>query len=166
MSQKQRPTLTKGRRKQIADYKIKNPDASYAAIADLFQCSAAQVRYAITQAKKGKTTRKYTRKNQIQAAKLRMEEKSKDELFRNEVVYALALLSAKPGLDPVTRINALDKVARIEERMFNIEMGKHLKGMDFIIYSSTIRRFMPEASDKDILKIFNEVKAECQVSRS
>jgi hypothetical protein len=58
----------------------------------------------------------------------------------------------------------LEKIARAQKIQNEYEMQVHLKGIDWKIYCETVRRFKPDATEKEIIKIFNELKELCRIN--
>ena len=162
---KKTPMLPLTKRKEIANYRVKNPDLPIDKLADYFDCTIHQARYAVNKAKHGTLGKKITSKAKAITAKLLMETDGVTKLFEGQLHYALAQMKATDTLDAMARVSMLEKIARAQKAYTEHEMQVHLKGIDMKAYIETIRMFKPDASQKEILKIFNEAKERCKVSQ-
>lgn len=159
------PTLTLNMMKNIALYKAQNPDISAAAVAKHFNVTIHQVNYAVRQTKAGKIVMKKTSKVKTAQALFKMKDDGYNKLFEEQTHYILAQLSVDEHLDHFKRVTVLEKIAKARKIQTEQEMQVHLKGMDWDIYAMTIRRFMPNASDKEIIRLFNEIKDRVNVEK-
>jgi len=155
--------LTKGTQRKIWEMKRKNPDVSVNAIADHFGCTINQVRWAIRSVNEGKGHRPTNRTRAAKAEEIK-KEKNLTDLINSQIQYAFAQLEANLQIDPMQRASMLGTLVRANKQAIEAEMQVHLKGMDWATFTEAIRMFQPDATDKDIIKIFNEAKIRCQIN--
>lgn len=117
-----------------------------------------QVVRAAAKWKAGKLSIKAVKKSQKQRTSETAVLNSVDELFDKQLKYALAQLDTDSDAPAVERVAALHKL----QQMMLIS---HMKRADANIVASIIRRFMPDASDSDVVKIYSEEVAKCKNSR-
>lgn len=160
-----RTMLPLTKRKEIANYRVKNPDLPIDKLAEYFNCTIFQARYAVQKARNGTLSKKSTGKGRAIQAKLLMKNETTTKLFDGQLHYALAQMEATDTLDAMGRVSMLEKIARAQKAFNEYEMQVHLKGIDMKAYIETIRMFKPDASKKEILKIFNEAKERCKISQ-
>jgi len=156
-------TLSINRQKKVANYKIANPDLSVEMIAEKFNCTPAQVRYAFHKMRKNRFRKTTPKIRRAQAEDIKQTIEA-SKLFDEQIHLALAELQVEKGLGVMERVSALEKISRARRNQFDLEMQLHLKGLDWKIFCEAIRMFKPDVSDKEIIKIFNEAKALCQIS--
>lgn len=157
-------TLTKGTRLAIAKFAASNPDISVAAIADMYDCTVHQVRYAIGKGKEGRLQKKSTSTTRTIKAKLIENDKSEKEIFDQQKKYALAQLAADDKMSPDGRVTILYKLTRTEKLKTDHEMQLHLRGLDWQTFVETVKMLKPDASEKEIIRIYNEAKERCKVT--
>ena len=85
-----------------------------------------------------------------------MKKKRPEEIFNRQLHTALAQLDSEKKMSSLTRIAALDKLAKIRKTAQSIELERHLKRADADIIAAIIRRYEPEATSEDIIKIYRE----------
>jgi len=81
-----------------------------------------------------------------------------DEIFDKQIHFALAQLEDDKDAPAVERVAALFKLQQMM-------LSNHLKRADAGIVASIIRRFLPTATDVDIVKIYSEEVEKCKHSR-
>lgn len=117
-----------------------------------------QVVRAARKYKEGKLTIKHVTKKKSKQTKETAALNSVDELFDKQLKYALAQLDTDTEAPAVERVAALHKL----QQMMLIS---HMKRADANIVASIIRRFIPDASDSDVVKVYSEEVAKCKNSR-
>ena len=160
---KGRAQLTKGTQIKIYEMRAKNPDLSLKTIAEHFHASYNQVRYAIKAVGSGKKHRSTTRTRSAKALVIK-EKSNTTDLINSQIHFSLAQMEANEKLEPNIRAVMLGTLARAIKQTTETEMQVHLKGMDWATFTFAIRMFNPAATDKDIIKIFNEAKELCRIN--
>ena len=144
--------LTIIKQQQIATYKHKNPKISMSAIAEQFNVTVDQVNYAVQKSKKGEL-----KLGRIRTKKINLDEiKSDENLLKVNYEKALKHLNSVDNIAVDDRINLLDKLANTSKTIQQMELQNHLKRLDANVIASIIRRFRPDATDDDIIKIYSE----------
>ena len=168
MSQKKSNKLSDNARKRIVDcwleHQREGKKISHDELAKQFKCTKVQVRYALRIAAEGKLGKKRTQASQARQAETIMNKTDKTAILDNQLHFALAQLEADKKLGPVERVNALEKVVRTQKTMDEHALQLHIKGLNWEVLSSIVRRFQPDADQKEILKIFREEEAKCRIN--
>ncbi len=147
-------------RRDIAKYKRDHPKATMEQIAQHFNVTSRQVQYALDLDERGELSRRKTKTvdaRQLQSALT----KPLPQLVEEQSHYTMAQLSAIADIDPLMRSRTIERVARARQVNLHADMQLNLHGVDWRILCSTIRRFWPEATDIDCIRIFNEERDRC-----
>lgn len=137
---------------QIAKHKLKYPNQSMSAIAEQYNVTLDQVNYAIQKSKRGEL-----KLGKIRSKKINLDEiVTEENLLKTNYEKALKHLNTVDNIAVDDRINLLDKLANTSKTIQQMELQNHLKRLDANIIASIIRRFKPDATDDDIIKIYSE----------
>lgn len=155
------PPLILSRRQAIGRYKDKFPNASYGEIADHFNCTVDQARSAIKGWQSGelKRSRPRVKAKSVEVAK----EKDADSLLDSQFHHSIAQLEADIKTPASERIAMLEKLTVIRKTLQQVSLQTHIKKADAIVFAAVVRRFKPDASDEDIIKIYHEIVAELKL---
>lgn len=138
---------------KIGRDKERDPSLSYIALARKHNVTYDQARYAHKRFVAGKLQRVRVQKSEkkILAEKY---ESTFDELFDQEMKFTLDLLSARgENVDPVQRSQVL-------ERLQKMSITKHLRSADAGFLAFLVRKFVPDASDQQVIKLIREAQVE------
>ena len=145
--------------KEIALYKALYPRKSVRELAKKFKVADYVARYAIRKyseyALENKMFNNNKKTRQI-TAKIIAEEIDQLEVLKKQLNQCLAEVDNNSNLALSSRIELLYKIMRIRVHIQQIELESHLKKTDAQIIANIIRRFNPELSNDDIIKIYNE----------
>lgn len=137
---------------QIAKHKLKYPNQSMSAIAEQYNVTLDQVNYAIQKSRRGEL-----KLGKIRSKKINLDEiVTEENLLKTNYEKALKHLNSVDNIAVDDRINLLDKLANTSKTIQQMELQNHLKRLDANIIASIIRRFKPDATDDDIIKIYSE----------
>lgn len=84
-----------------------------------------------------------------------------NELIKSQAAVAVQQLYQEE-LSGSERVKQLEKLAKIQKDMQKTELQSHLKSLDAKIVSILIRRFRPEATDNEVIKIYKEAVSEAK----
>jgi len=155
-------TLPISIRIKIGKHKTKHPDMPMTQIAELYNVTYDQARQAYLQYKSGKLN-KYTKKIKSEPIEKIRENKSPEDIIKSQYHTALAGLESDRQIPAIDRINALEKLARTRKLLQSVELTEHIKRADADVIGAIIRRYNPDATDEDIIKIYKEELAKIQM---
>jgi hypothetical protein len=156
MTSKQKaPALRHSTKIAIARYKKKYPTASLDEIAQKYNCTANQVRYALDQDKRGELRRSPGRTKYKDVEKVKSE-KTADELLESQFQHAIAQLEADGKLAADMRIALLEKLFNMMKTLQATKLVGHLKRADALIIARIVKRYEPEATDQRVIEIYRE----------
>lgn len=144
--------------KTLALYKVEYPDSSITEIAKKFRVKYHQARYAIDKYASDTEFLSMNKVSKIRASKLVAEHYDDIQLLEKQFKTCISQLEVDEKMVLPHRVEFLSKIMRIKVQLTRIELEKHLKRADASIIASIVKRFMPEATNDDIIKIYNEEK--------
>lgn len=150
------PTLSDSKKLKIGKYAEANPEASKKEIQLKFGCTYNQVIYAIKAFQSGKLHRKPLAMKESRKAHAMMDKFSAEELILKQFHLAAASLNCDETMNTDERVAALDKLVNMQKKYKSMDLQSHMNRLDSDILLIIIRRFMPDASDDDALKIYKE----------
>lgn len=142
--------------KKIALHRANNPDQSHKKIGELFKVPAHVVRYAIEKYAQSIELMKSTRRGVFEQTRFIAGNYDNIELLKNQLNFCAAQLENDQKMAISSRVDLLYKIMRIRMFLQSIELESHIKRADADIIARIIRRFMPQASNDDIIKIYQE----------
>lgn len=149
------PQLTLAKRQQIGRYKEKFPTATIAVIAEQFNCSYNQARNAINDYKSGKLHRTKPRAKYKSIEEVK-EKYTPDELLELQFHKSLAHLEKDAQIATDERIKLLEMLFSMRRILQNIRLESHIKRVDAGVIKEIIRKFIPDATDESVIKIYLE----------
>lgn len=158
------PQQSIAKQRRIGKWKEANPNATYSEVANEFNCTYEQARYAHQKFIKGLLDRKSPREKTQKLEDI-MSNFTAEELFEKEYHKSMASLAADKNLTASERINQLDKLITVQKKMQQISLTGHMKRADSEVVASIIRRFKPDATDQDVLLIYKEEFEKCKISQ-
>lgn len=150
------PQLKRQTRIKIGEYKEKNPDVNMREIADLFNCTYDQARTAIEKYFDGSLIKK--RKKTEPAVEIDLN-KEPTEIFEKQYRTALVQLDNNKDLPADQRVFLLEKLTKVQKSIQSVKLQNHIKKTDADIIAIIIRKFKPDASNEDIIMIYEEALA-------
>ena len=147
----------------IAKYKEKYPKATVADIAGQYKCTSNQVRSALEQHKLGNLMR--TPPKQGRKAVDIKKSTAPEELFNAQFHLALSQLESDDNINVSDRVILLDKLSGIQKNIRQMNLEAHLKSKDAGLIANIIRRFMPEATNEQIIFIYREELEKWKISQ-
>ncbi len=151
-----RKNLTQADLKKIAIYKAENPATTIAAVAKKFKVPYHKARYAIDKYAEDVSLLKGNAKGRTIASKILAENSDEVELMKKQAAFILAQIEVNDKMPVPQRTEILAKVARIKKVIQEFELEAHLKRADAGIIAAIVRRFQPDATNDDIIKIYRE----------
>ncbi len=143
--------------KQIVVFRADNPDLHLSEVAKKFGVSYNSVRYAITKYSKDIGIIKIASKKEKQnAAKILSSHLSEEEILNDQLKLILGEIKVSDNLSLTARLDLNVKYLNLKKRVQAIELSSHMKRADAELISAIIRRFFPEATKDDIIKIYRE----------
>ena len=109
--------------------------------------------------KAGKLTVKSAPKSKAKKLQDLMSENTAESIFDKQIHFALSQLEADTTAPAIERVAALYKLQQMM-------LSSHMKRADAVVFKSLVRRFLPEATDSEILKILEEELEKCKTSRA
>lgn len=140
----------------IAVFKAENPAITIYELAKKFNVKYHQARYAIDKYSKDISLLKGNSKGRITAAKILSENLNEVELLKKQLAFIIAQVDVNDKIPAVQRIDLLSKIAKIKKLIQEFELESHLKRADANIIAAIIKRFLPDATNDDIIKIYYE----------
>lgn len=145
--------------KEIAIYKALHPKTTYAFLEKKFSVPTYVVRYAIQKYAEYSVQAelmKATKKGRIIKSQYEAEDIDQITILKKQLNYCLAHLENDNKLALASRVDLLYKAMRIRLHIQQVELESHLKRADALLIANIIRRFRPQATDDEIIKIYNE----------
>lgn len=136
---------------QIAKYKLQNPKIPVTAIAEQFNITYDQAINAIAKNKRGEL-----KIGRVRTPKVDYKIDPNENLLKKNYDKALASLDQSTHLDVLERISAIDKLTTISKTIQSMELQNHLKRLDADVIACIVRRFKPDATNEEIIKMYHE----------
>jgi hypothetical protein len=137
---------------------------SYTAIAAMYHCTPEQVRAAVADYHAGRFAgRRSTRSRSKKVDAVVDGVGSSAAQLRRAIRHTIAELE-QTRLEPIERVQMIEKLTKAERELQRIELQDHMRRIDSEIYARTVRRFVPDATDQDVVKIYREEEALCKTS--
>lgn len=149
---------------RIAKHKEKYPEMPYTALAELFNVTYDQARQSHKRFIKGRLNRG-TKRMPVQSIEKIKNEKSANAIIDSQFHTALASLEQDNQISAIERINALEKISRIKKLLQSVELTEHIKRADSDVIAAIIRRFLPDASNEEIIKIYREEYSKLEMEK-
>jgi hypothetical protein len=162
---KKRTFLSKELAKKIAIWKSNHPEATLADLAKKFSVKEHQARYALQKHAEGSELLRGTKKGQHLAAQMMQSENDDLDVMKTQLQLCAGILETDQRLKITKRVDLLYKMSRIRQFLQSVDLEAHIKRADAEIIVRIIRRFMPEASNDDAIKIYNEELAKWKVEK-
>lgn len=160
-------SLKHSTRLAIVQYKRKNPGASLRFIADNFNVTYNQAKYAVEQDKLGKLLKTRHRSSQKVNTEIEVlkDNCTADELLERQYHTAIATLEKNSGMAVDERISLLDKLFDMRKILQQVRLESHIRRTDAGIIALIVKRFIPEATEEDIIKIYREAAEQWKIEQ-
>lgn len=147
--------LSRNQKMKIAKYAENNPNASMVDIAKEFKCTYNQVVYALKLYREGRlhANKPKTRKKNVEVI---ITERQPEDIIANQFHRSLAELEADSRINVNDRVVMLDKLVSMRKTLQQIKLENHIKKTDAGIIALIVRKFLPDATDDDVIKIYRE----------
>ncbi len=142
--------------KRIAIWKSNNPKATLESLEKKFKVPTHVARYALQKFAGEADLGKATKKGRMMQSKVIANDIDQVDVLKKQLNFCLAELENNNALALASRIDLLYKAMRIRVHLQSVELESHLKRADSDLIANIVRRFMPEATDDEIIKIYNE----------
>jgi len=142
--------------KSIALFKANNPTSTIKEIAEIFNVKPHQVRYAIDKYTDSAKLLKGNKSGRVQASKMIAKKISDIVLFNKQLGFVISELDNDDKMPLKTRIDYLYKITKMKTFVQEVELESHLKRVDAAIIGGIIKRFLPDATNEDVINIYNE----------
>lgn len=148
-------------RLRVIKYWAKHPELGPSAIASLFGITRAQARYILRQEQEGRLANVKIpglgrrTKSSIQ---LRHDADTMDvdAVLEQQLRLCLAELNAMTSMILPERIERLQQLVAMRRSLLQMRLQSHLRRLDADIIAALIRRYDPDATDADIVRIYHE----------
>jgi hypothetical protein len=148
--------LSRNKQLLIGKYHEANPEASKKEIQLHFVVTYNQVIHAIKNFESGKLHRKPVALQQSRKAETRQRKYTAEEMLENQFHLAVAGLDVDTKMQTDTRITLLEKLVNMRKRFQSMQLESHIKRTDAALIALIVRKFKPEATDDDVVKIYKE----------
>jgi len=146
--------------KQIASWAVTHPDLTHDELAQIFECTIPQARYALQKyAELSELAQNTQRGKQVLQNLVKDTIDDEVEVLNSQVRSIIAALEVDQDMAISTRLQHLNNIMTIRQKIQAMSLSTHMKNVDAKIVAAIVRRFMPNASDDDIVKIYQEEKA-------
>ena len=147
--------LTRQKKLAIGKYKNKNPKATYYEIAETYGCTYEQARSACVAFKAGELTRIKSRVKNSDIDEI-VESQTADELLEGQYHTAVAQLQAETRILVEDRVKLLESLFAMRKILQQLRLESFIKRADAGVIRIIIKKFLPDASDDDVIKIYLE----------
>lgn len=145
--------------KKIAVYKAEHPAATLAQLEKKFKVPDHVARYALQKYAEFSVEAKLlnaTKKGRALHSDFMADNIDQVAVLKKQLNFILAELENNQKLVLSARIDMLYKAMRIRVHIQQVELESHLKRADADVIASIIKRFLPDATDDQVIKIYTE----------
>jgi hypothetical protein len=152
-----RRALSEMQMKQIATWAVMNPEMTQRELALKFNCSEAQVRYSFEKFGDVAVFSQNTRSGRKALTQILADTIDNDEnIMREELKNIIAKLMVDSEMESTSKLQLLNMASTIKVKLQKVSMQNHMRDLDARTVAAIIRRYEPNASDEDIIKIYKE----------
>lgn len=148
--------IGKEKRVQIAVWKTTHPSWSIDKIAKKFGVGQHHVDYAFKKYSQDSELANTTRKGKAIKADILKDGIDETEAMKSQQKLILATLENDKNIPVQTRTQLLYTLTRIRMYLQRVELSAHLKKSDADIIGAIVRRFKPDVTNDEIVKIYYE----------
>ncbi len=149
------PTIALSLRQKIGRYKDKNPKATIGECAQKFNVTYNQARRAIMQWQSGVLRRSRPKARPKDISEL-VASHSADELLEMQYHKSIAALESNHNLATDERIKLLESLFAMRKILQALKLENHIKRVDAGIIKLIIKKYAPEVTDDEVIKIYLE----------
>lgn len=142
--------------KQIAIWKANHPEETHKSLSERFGLPVHRVRYALQKNAELAETMKNTKRGRAIQSRYLAGSTDDLELLRKQFSFCVAELENDNSMAIASRIDLLNKIIRIKVYIQSVELQGHIKRTDAELIARIIKRFIPNATNEDIIKIYQE----------
>jgi len=142
--------------KRIAIWKSNHPETTLAELEKKFGVPTHVARYAIQKFSGEAELAKSTKRGRINQSKIIARDIDQVESLKRQLNFVIAELENNNTMVVSSRVELLYKLIRIRVFLQDLEIEAHIKRVDADVIAMIIRRFVPEATSDDIIKIYTE----------
>lgn len=152
------PELLDSRKRKIAKFKKDNPNITYKQLAEKFGCSFHQARGAVKAFESGDLEYQKKRPPKKMQAVYTVESKNDaDRIDRLESITDNFLTYLEQAeLQPDEKLQHINKLTQTLQTLQKMQLQAHLKEVDANIITRIIRRYEPNITNDEIIKIYHE----------
>lgn len=149
--------------RKLAIYKQRHPRTTYVQLQTMFNCTYEQARAAHQRYLAGELGERRRPSSRGPLAP------SGQPIAELELLVDIALQKLKKDakkIDVAEMVALIDKISGALRTQQQMSLASHLKRSDAAIIAAIVRRYVPTATDEDVIRIYHEVRLECQSSPS
>jgi len=166
MSKKaERPRMTVSMQRKVAAWASKHPDESVRDVARYWDVSYDQARNAIEKHKAGKLATPPGRPSDKKVVAAITGELDVDAIIARQHEYAAAQLMASESMPVHERVKLVGDLVAIRKTIQAVTLQGHMKRIDAAVVAAIIRRYEPNATDDDVLRIYAEAVDQTRVTQ-
>ena len=147
--------LTRQKKERIGKYKEKYPTANYYEIAQKFKCTYDQASKACKDYRNGYLFREKTETKPADIQTV-IDTMTADELLEKQYHTAVAQLEVEKNISIESRVRLLDSLFSMRKILQQLKLESFIKRADAGIIKNIIKRFKPDATDDEVIKIYLE----------
>jgi hypothetical protein len=91
-------------------------------------------------------------------------EKTAEQILMEQFHTAVAELSTQKKMDLQVRIKLIGDLTAMRRELQRLQLQSHMKAADAGVVAAIIRRYQPEATEDDVIKIYMEATAMSRMS--
>lgn len=141
--------------KQIAAWKSLHPELSHKELAETFNITEAQARYSLQKYSDFALMQNTKNGRQIISGIIG-DFIDEEKVISSQMTVILSELESNAEMAASSRLQMMNNYLTLKNKYQSLKLVKHLKGIDASIVASIIRRYEPNATDEDVIKIFKE----------
>lgn len=169
-NRKAAPRLRLRDRLRIIKYWNKHPELGPSAIADLFGITRSQARWILKLEQEGKLQSEIPGMRRRSVSTIQLKKMTKeldlDQALEEQLRMCLAELSTVSSMPMLERIDRLSQLMQVRKTLLQTKLQSHLRRIDADVIATIIRKYDPEASDEDVVKIYRAAIEELKAMQS
>jgi len=142
--------------KKIAIWKANHPAYTLEKLEQKFKVPTHVARYALQKFAGEAELGKATRKGRTIQTKIIADSIDPIDSLKHQLSYCLAELENNERIVISSRIDMLYKMIRLRVYLQDLEIESHIKRVDADVIAMIIKRFVPDATSDDVIKIYTE----------
>lgn len=149
--------LSKEKQLTIAKYRTSHPECSYAELAQRYNATANQARYACERYSQGRIGTVHEKKVAVIEAKKRQvmaDKKSTNEMLRELVADTVAEIKVQSDLPVDKKAALLQKLTAAAHRLLESDITTQIKNPDAKRVAAMVRLLKPGISDEQLIELW------------